>query len=559
MSIPLTEKDKTKLRFNVGDRVECYNGHDSWGAGNVRAIFHTDAAFAADMCVPYLVELDNGDRVLAPADDDNAIRAVTSVVKPIETMCEELPATTTPKTAADADACEPTPASDPTSRVDCVVELVGLKTQAALNGQRARTLGWSDERQRMGVQLDDGVRIAVRLANLKFLDDQQSATSKTAVAAGSGEGVFEAAAAFMGAKPGFVFKRGTRGLGYYQDGAADIGEQVQKLMAAAPSKDTPPASDRKGLGAEGEHAIPLISTRQSAIAQLNAMEEELPDASAATPLLPEHGQVEQAFHAYRSLARKLAASEAGGPDETLPWHGFDLEVLLLLLGIRPSVLICHNTKPAFVQKVVAEVFGPWLALDSSQAPQQLRKALVLRQVTHACTPMTADSGPCCFQHSWVLSATSHPHRAYVEAAFFPPSTLRFVPKIDPVLYALIGRALGYPSVCCGNEDVDIAYVSLEADDLTHMEEVGDKSVLLDFMVLGPHEIPGMLRHFAACRRSCGGLIEIGLAMGGRYIGWETLKSLVGRSDKQVVNAFDKLADQINRLNMEEEERGVHLV
>ena len=48
-------------------------------------------------------------------------------------------------------------------------------------------------------------------------------------------------------------------------------------------------------------------------------------------------------------------------------------------------------------------------------------------------------------------------------------------------------------------------------------------------------------------------------MGGRYIGWETLESLVGRSDKQVVNAFDKLADQINRLNMEEEERGVHLV
>ena len=324
------------------------------GAGNVRAIFHTDAAFAADMCVPYLVELDNGDRVLAPADDDNAIRAVTSVVKPIETMCEELPATTTPKTAADADACEPTPASDPTSRVDCVVELVGLKTQAALNGQRARTLGWSDERQRMGVQLDDGVRIAVRLANLKFLDDQQSATSKTAVAAGSWRRL---AAAAMGASPGLC-SNGTRGLGYYQDGAADIGEQVQKLMAAAPSKDTPPASDRKGLGAEGEHAIPLISTRQSAIAQLNAMEEELPDASAATPLLPEHGQVEQAYHAYRSLARKPRL-EAGGPDETLPWHRFDLEVLLLLLGIRPSVLICHNTKPAFVQKVV-EVFRPCL-------------------------------------------------------------------------------------------------------------------------------------------------------------------------------------------------------
>ena len=158
-------------------------------------------------------------------------------------------------------------------------------------------------------------------------------------------------------------------------------------------------------------------------------------------------------------------------------------------------------------------------LDSSQAPQQLRKALVLWQVTTPPAPHHRRFWPCCFQHSWVL-CNSHPHRAYVDMAFFPPSTLRFVPKIDPVLYALIGRALGYPSVCCGNEDVDIAYVSLEADDLTHMEEVGDKSgCSWTSWCWGHMRSPGMLRHFAACRRSCGGLIEIGLAMGGRYIGW----------------------------------------
>ena len=159
----------------------------------------------------------------------------------------------------------------------------------------------------MGVQLDDGVRIAVRLANLKFLDDQQSATSKTAVAAGSGEGVFEAAAAFMGAKPGFVFKRGTRGLGYYQDGAADIGAASSKLMAAAPSKDTPPASDRKGLGAEGEHAIPLISTRQSKHSSSEC------DGGGAARCVCRHAASARAWTGGASVSRiPLARSKACG-------------------------------------------------------------------------------------------------------------------------------------------------------------------------------------------------------------------------------------------------------
>ena len=74
MSIPLTVI-RLAGRSNAGDRyAECYNGHDSWGAAMCEQSF-IRTQLAADMCIPYLVELDNGDRVLAPADDDNAIRA----------------------------------------------------------------------------------------------------------------------------------------------------------------------------------------------------------------------------------------------------------------------------------------------------------------------------------------------------------------------------------------------------------------------------------------------------------------------------------------------------
>ena len=101
-----------------------------------------------------------------------------------------------------------------------------------------------------------------------------------------------------------------------------------------------------------------------------------------------------------------------------------------------------------------------------------------------------------------------------------------------------------------------------------MEEIADGAILLDFMVEAPDEIPGAVRHFAACRSACAGIIPIGLTMGGRYIRTEAIEALEGESDRALIEAFDAFADQINQLNNEEEEeestavgteaRGVHV-
>ena len=484
------------------------------------------------MCVPYLVELDNGQRAFAPVDDDSAIRksSLNWDVNPVEVSDDAASTPPPAKTMMSAGSMK--------SREGCAVELVGLRSQATLNGRRARTLQWNDEKQRMGVQLDDGgTCVAVKMDNLRFVDGDVVEVTDAAA--------FEPVSTFLGPRPGFVFKHGSRGLGYYQDDRADVGEQMAKLVAGASEEATPTP----------------ITTRQGATARVNA-DETLPDVSSATPLLADRAQIERSFRAYRALAEKLPAHVMEGTSSA----SFDLEVLLLLLGIKPSVLICHATNADYVQRMVTDVFKPWIAGASGLAPPELQYSLVLRQVTHQCTPV----GAMCFQGAWVLCAASHPQRCYVEAAFFPPATLRFVPRRDPVLYALIGRALGYPSACVGDLNCDLAYVLLssseaEATDppLAHMVEVADDRLLLDFRVEAPEEIPGALRHFAGCKRACAGILEIGLAMGGRHIRAEALEALEGKPDKEVIEAFDGFADQINTLNSDEvvdEERsgGVHV-
>ena len=52
-----------------------------------------------------------------------------------------------------------------------VVELFGLESQPDLNGRRARTLKWNEEKQRMECSLlDDDTRIAVKAENLRFVE-----------------------------------------------------------------------------------------------------------------------------------------------------------------------------------------------------------------------------------------------------------------------------------------------------------------------------------------------------------------------------------------------------
>ena len=61
----------TGLRFDVGDRVECHVENNAWVPGTV-AKLHVDHEGGT---APFAVNLDRGDSVIAPADDDRFIRA----------------------------------------------------------------------------------------------------------------------------------------------------------------------------------------------------------------------------------------------------------------------------------------------------------------------------------------------------------------------------------------------------------------------------------------------------------------------------------------------------
>ena len=64
---------RPKLRFGVGDRVECNAG--SWMAGSVVALWYSEPGWPTSRVAPYQVELDDGRLIYAPADAERLIRA----------------------------------------------------------------------------------------------------------------------------------------------------------------------------------------------------------------------------------------------------------------------------------------------------------------------------------------------------------------------------------------------------------------------------------------------------------------------------------------------------
>ena len=71
----LNAKRLKKLRFAIGDRVECNTGIGGWGAGSVINLMYRDDSFPPGDVAPYQVQLDDGDLIYAPADVDELIRA----------------------------------------------------------------------------------------------------------------------------------------------------------------------------------------------------------------------------------------------------------------------------------------------------------------------------------------------------------------------------------------------------------------------------------------------------------------------------------------------------
>merc|ERR1712129_477341 len=56
------ERKRKRLRFAVGDRVECKTGKKEWTAGEVVVLmYHDDDSMLPGKVVPYQVKLDSGD------------------------------------------------------------------------------------------------------------------------------------------------------------------------------------------------------------------------------------------------------------------------------------------------------------------------------------------------------------------------------------------------------------------------------------------------------------------------------------------------------------------
>lgn len=81
MTMNLSDAETTKLRFRVGDRVEC-SISDSWICGTVSQLFYTQDSFPKGTCMPFQVALDDGRLIFARRDHDSVIRALLHEPEP---------------------------------------------------------------------------------------------------------------------------------------------------------------------------------------------------------------------------------------------------------------------------------------------------------------------------------------------------------------------------------------------------------------------------------------------------------------------------------------------
>lgn len=73
-----------QLRFDVGARVECRVGPNTWAAGTVILQWYREPGWETGQFAPYQIELDNGKKIFAPRDEDIVIRAEVQAEAPNE-------------------------------------------------------------------------------------------------------------------------------------------------------------------------------------------------------------------------------------------------------------------------------------------------------------------------------------------------------------------------------------------------------------------------------------------------------------------------------------------
>mmetsp|Transcript_48555 Transcript_48555/g.96801 ORF Transcript_48555/g.96801 Transcript_48555/m.96801 type:complete len:412 (-) Transcript_48555:554-1789(-) len=70
----LKEKKLKSLRFAIGDAVQCNTGGGTWSKGKVVKLMYRDEYMPPGMVAPYQVQIDGGDLIYAPSDEDEVIK-----------------------------------------------------------------------------------------------------------------------------------------------------------------------------------------------------------------------------------------------------------------------------------------------------------------------------------------------------------------------------------------------------------------------------------------------------------------------------------------------------
>jgi len=94
----LDEDNMPRLRFGLGQRVQCRIGPDAvsgWASGTVMLLWYREASWPPGSMAPYQVQLDDGRMIFAPQDVEQVIRSGPQ--NPAASQATALPANAMPE------------------------------------------------------------------------------------------------------------------------------------------------------------------------------------------------------------------------------------------------------------------------------------------------------------------------------------------------------------------------------------------------------------------------------------------------------------------------------
>ncbi|CEM22943.1 unnamed protein product [Vitrella brassicaformis CCMP3155] len=197
--------------------------------------------------------------------------------------------------------------------------------------------------------------------------------------------------------------------------------------------------------------------------------------------------------------QKLCAGEDKSVAEIIKQMSLVGELLLLLVGIKPCVLIHVYKCPDYARGIVERAFRPFLEATKIDGIE-----MELHEITHEMrtTSYTLTAGQperhTGFKGGWILANRKHPRYSHVRRTFYEA-------KEYTVIAEAVGLALGYPGTYEALEDepfkVRVFY---------NGKRVGSDAPQKHYLEYDVH--PSEMKcgewHFECCQMACEGIVEL---------------------------------------------------